>query len=172
MFKRPFGIMGTHHRGPVDEINSLNAFIKLQRAADSVFVRALADLPESITATQFAVLEALLHLGPLCQGDLAGKLLKSGGNLTLVVDNLEKAGWVRRHRNPADRRFVTVSLTDPGRALISDLFPKIAGGIKREMGTLSSTELTDLSRLCKKLGLGRTGTAPTATERRAGQAAS
>ena len=149
--------MGTHYNGPIEQINALNAFIKLQRAADSIFVRAHAALPDKLTETQFAVLEALLHLGPLCQGELAGKLLKSGGNLTLVVDNLEKAGRVRRDRDPGDRRFVTVSLTDSGRALISDIFPRIAASITREMGALSSTELVDVGRLCKKLGLGATG---------------
>lgn len=146
--------MGTHHRGSIEEINALNAFIKLQRAADSIFVRAHAELPAQLTETQFAVLDALHHLGPLCQGDLAGKLLKSGGNLTLVVDNLEKAGWVRRDRNPKDRRFVTVSLTGKGEALIREAFPKIAAALTHEMSVLSSTELIDLGRLCKKLGLG------------------
>lgn len=146
--------MGTRHQGSIEEINALNAFIKLQRAADSAFVRAHAELPDTLTETQFAVLEALHHLGPLCQSELAGKLLKSGGNLTLVVNNLEKAGWVRRERDRSDRRFVTVSLTGKGQKLIAGLFPKIAACITREMGVLSSTELIDLSRLCKKLGLG------------------
>ncbi|MDD3180293.1 MAG: MarR family transcriptional regulator [Opitutaceae bacterium] len=146
--------MGTHHQGPIDEINALNSFIKLQRAADSILVRTHAGLPGNLTETQFAVLEALHHLGPLCQGELAEKLLKSGGNLTLVVSNLERAGWVRRERDPSDHRFVTVRLTDQGQALISEIFPRIAAAITREMSALSSTELIDLGRLCKKLGLG------------------
>ncbi|HKB56860.1 MAG TPA: hypothetical protein VKC51_04660, partial [Lacunisphaera sp.] len=59
--------MGTRHRGTIEEINALNAFIKLQRAAESVSVRIHAVLPESLTITQFGVLEALHHIGPLCQ---------------------------------------------------------------------------------------------------------
>ena len=100
--------MGTRHRGAIEEINALNAFIKLQRSAESVSVRIHAVLPEGLTITQFGVLEAIYHIGPLCQSELAEKLLKSGGNLTLVVDNLEKAGYVRRERDSADRRFVVV----------------------------------------------------------------
>ena len=145
--------MGTRHRGSIQEIHALNAFIKLQRAAESVSTRVHAVLPAGLTITQFGVLESLFHIGPLCQGELAEKLLRSGGNLTLVVDNLEKAGYVLRERDPADRRFVVVKLTERGMKLIADLFPKIVLNVTREMSILSSTELLDLSRLCKKIGL-------------------
>jgi MarR family 2-MHQ and catechol resistance regulon transcriptional repressor len=145
--------MGTRHRGTIEEINALNAFIKLQRASESVSTRVHAVLPEGLTVTQFGVLEAIYHVGPLCQGELAEKLLRSGGNLTLVVDNLEKAGLVARERDPADRRFVVVKLTDRGEKFITELFPKVVANVSREMNRLSSTELLDLGRLCKKIGL-------------------
>lgn len=145
--------MGTRHRGTIEEINALNAFIKLQRAAESVSARVHATLPQGLTVTQFGVLESLHHIGPLCQGELAEKLLRSGGNLTLVVDNLEKAGLVLRERDPADRRFVVVKLTERGSAFIASIFPQIAANVSREMNRLSSTELLDLGRLCKKVGL-------------------
>ena len=145
--------MGTRHRGTNEEINALNAFIKLQRASESVATRVHSVLPVGLTITQFGVLEALHHIGPLCQGELAEKLLRSGGNITLVVDNLEKAGYVLRERDPADRRFVVVKLTDKGQAFISEIFPRILANVTREMAALSSTELLDLGRLCKKVGL-------------------
>jgi len=147
--------MGTRHRGPIDEINALNAFIKLQRASESISTRVHTVLPAGLTITQFGVLEALHHIGPLCQGELAEKLLRSGGNLTLVVDNLEKAGYVARERDPADRRFVVVKLTDKGTRFISEIFPRVLKNVTREMSVLSSTELFDLCRLCKKVGLHR-----------------
>lgn len=145
--------MGTRHQGSIEEIHALNAFIKLQRASESVSARVHAVLPENLTITQFGVLEAIYHMGPLSQGELAEKLLRSGGNLTLVVDNLEKAGYVLRERDPADRRFVIVKLTDKGTKFITELFPKVVSNVTREMAILSSTELLDLSRLCKKIGL-------------------
>lgn len=147
--------MGTRHQGAIEEINALNAFIKLQRAAESVSARIHAVLPNGLTITQFGVLEALFHLGPLCQGELAEKLLKSGGNLTLVVDNLEKAGYVIRERDASDRRFVVVRLTEKGNGFIDALFPKVVAKVTNEMSALSSTELADLGRLCKKIGLQR-----------------
>lgn len=147
--------MGTRHRGSIEEINALNAFIKLQRASESISTRVHAVLPAGLTITQFCVLEAIHHIGPLCQGELAEKLLRSGGNLTLVVDNLEKAGYVARERDPADRRFVVVKLTDKGTQFISEIFPRVLKNVTREMSVLSSTELFDLCRLCKKVGLHR-----------------
>ena len=72
-----------------------------------------------------------------------------------MVDNLEKAGYVLRERDPADRRFVVVKLTENGQAFIANLWPKVVGKVTREMNALSFTELADLSRLCKKIGLQR-----------------
>ncbi len=144
--------MEMHYQGTKAEIDALNAYIKLMRAAESVTARSHAVLPKEVTLAQFGVLEALLHRGPLCLGELAGKLLKSGGNLTLIVDNLEKTGLVTRARNPDDRRFITVSLTKKGHSFISELFPKVAASITHEFATLSSAEQFTLGWLCRKLG--------------------
>ena len=145
----------TAHR-PSAEAAALDTFVKLVRASESVTVRSHAGLPKGLTLAQFGVLEALLHRGPLCASELAAKLLKSPGNLTLVLDNLERDGHVRRERDPEDRRFVTVQLTAKGRRFITDLFPTIAAGITREFSILSSAEQAMLGELCKKLGRGRT----------------
>lgn len=144
--------MGTHYQGTKAETDALNAYIKLMRAAESVTARAHSVLPKEITLSQFGVLETLLHRGPLCQSELAGKLLKSGGNITLIVDNLEKAGYVTRERDQDDRRFITVSLTAKGRTFITELFPKVAASITREFSALSSAEQFTLGWLCKKVG--------------------
>jgi MarR family 2-MHQ and catechol resistance regulon transcriptional repressor len=146
--------MGTHYQGSKAEIDALNAYIKLMRAAESVTTRAHTILPKDITLSQFSVLEALLHRGPLCQNELAGKLLRSAGNITHIVDNLEKAGLVSRERDQADRRFITVSLTAKGQTIISELFPKIAASLAIEFSLLSSAEQFTLGWLCKKIGTG------------------
>jgi MarR family 2-MHQ and catechol resistance regulon transcriptional repressor len=145
--------MGTRHQGSEDEVRALNAFIKLMRATDSVGARLSGVLAEArLTEGQFGVLETLYHLGPLHPCELAAKLLRSGGNLTLVIDNLERNGLVRRERSTQDRRYVTIHLTPQGRALIAELFPRHAAAIAREMGVLSAAEQEELGRLCRKLG--------------------
>jgi MarR family 2-MHQ and catechol resistance regulon transcriptional repressor len=100
------------------------------------------------------VLEALLHLGPLCQRDLGEKLLRSGGNIVMVVDNLEKRGVVERKRGKQDRRFVTVRLTGKGRRLIARIFPCHVAVLVKEMGALSASEQEKLGHLCRRLGRG------------------
>jgi MarR family 2-MHQ and catechol resistance regulon transcriptional repressor len=66
---------------------------------------------ENLTISQFGVLETLYHLGAMCQTEIGSKLLRSGGNITLVIDNLEKQGLVRRQRDTEDRRLVNIHLT-------------------------------------------------------------
>lgn len=146
--------MGTRYAGRPHEVRALNAYIKLMRAAESVSARTSRHLSSAgLTVGQFGALEALYHLGPLCQRALGEKLLKSGGNMVVVVDNLEKRGLVRRVRGGDDRRFVTVHLTHRGRRLVRQLFPRHAKGIVEEMGVLAPAEQDQLGRLCRRLGL-------------------
>lgn len=147
--------MSSHHHGPRREVTALDAYIKLMRAAESVTARADVVLPKSITFSQFSAMEALYHLGPLYQTELAAKLLKTGGNLTLVVDNLERCGFVARSRKADDRRYVRVALTPKGRRFIAKIFPRHATRLTHEFGVLTPREQATLGRLCKKLGLGR-----------------
>ena len=148
--------MSTHYQGHADEKLALDTFIKLMRAAESFISRTTAELDNAgLTSSQFGVLEALYHLGPLCQKELAAKILKSSGNMTLVIDNLEKRSLVRRERDQDDRRYYRIHLTEKGRDLLADLFPLHATLIRREMDCLTSAEKMELGRLCKKLGLGQ-----------------
>ena len=146
--------MPTHYQGKPEEVRALNAFIKLVRAAGSVLARTSRPLGATgLTGSQFGVLETLLHLGPLHQCDLARKHLQSGGNITMIVDNLERAGLVRRERLAEDRRYVRVLLTDTGRARIEAIFPAQVRQITAQMSALTGPEQEELGRLCRKLGL-------------------
>jgi MarR family 2-MHQ and catechol resistance regulon transcriptional repressor len=145
--------MPTHHAGTEQEKRALNAFITLMRAADSLTARLSEGLTaHELTASQFGLLETLLHLGPLCQKELARKLLVSGGNVTVVVDNLEKRGLVTRERSTVDRRLVTVALTPAGRKLIAAVFPRRMATIVDQFGILRAAEQETLRRLCRTLG--------------------
>ena len=146
--------MPTHHQGSPADVRALDAFIKLVRASGSVLTRTGRHLAtEGLTVGQFGILETLLHLGPLHQCELARKHLQSGGNVTMIVDNLERAGLVRRERHAADRRYVRVCLTPAGQARITALFPEHVRQVREQMDVLSPDELDQLGRLCRKLGL-------------------
>jgi MarR family transcriptional regulator, 2-MHQ and catechol-resistance regulon repressor len=147
--------MPTHYQGTESEIRSLNAYIKLMRASESVTARLVIYLQREVglTISQFGTLEALYHLGPLNLKQIGEKMLKSGGNITTVVDNLEKRGLVKRRRCQEDRRVIYAHLTPEGEALIGNYFPTHAQKIEQEMKSLLPEELEMLGRLCKKLGL-------------------
>lgn len=145
--------MPSHYQGTPTEVRALNTFIKLSRAANSLMTRVFAmDTIEDLTPSQFAVMEAIYHLGPLSQTDISNKVLRSGGNITLVIDNLEKAGLAQRTRSKEDRRVVTVSLTETGHEKIARIFPVHASVIVNEMNRLSADEQELLGELCRKLG--------------------
>jgi len=147
--------MSTRHTGKAAQARALATFVKLMRATDSVRSRLQRQLAaHGLTPTQFGILEALLHLGPLNQRDLGRKLLLSKGNITIVVNHLERRRLVRRVAHPADRRQSVVHLTRPGRSFIRTFFPSHAAAIARELAVLTAPEQEELGRLCRKLGLG------------------
>lgn len=146
--------MATRYDGTAEEARALDAYVKLVRATDAVTThihRHLADT--GLSTSQFGVLEALLHLGPMCQKDLGEKILKTGGNVTFVVRNLERMKLVRRERPKENRRFVTVALTDEGRRLIRRVFPRHVREVVATMGALPAADLETLAALLRRLGL-------------------
>jgi MarR family 2-MHQ and catechol resistance regulon transcriptional repressor len=146
--------MGTKHKGSRKDVRALDAYINLVRAADSVASKAAAHLAHSsLTISQFGVLDVLYHIGPMHQTDIAEKVLKTSGNMTMVIDNLQKRGLVERERDIMDRRCITVLLTDRGRELFEDIFPAHVEMIARLFSPLTSVEQQSLRILCRKLGL-------------------
>lgn len=146
--------MPTHYRGNTREVRALNAFIRFIRGAESLTALLARRLGEKgLTESQFSTLEALYHLGPMPQRELAKKLLKSSGNVTTVVDNLERQGLVRRRRNRDDRRFVTVNLTQKGSDLVKETFPGQLAAIQKILSCLTPAEQEELGRLSKRVGL-------------------
>jgi MarR family 2-MHQ and catechol resistance regulon transcriptional repressor len=136
-------------------ILALGSFVKLRRSVNRLSARLNQPLARDhgLTETQFGVLEALHHLGPMPQARLCEKLLVSGSNLTTVIDNLERNDLVRRDANPEDRRAYLIRLSEKGKTLIAEAFPAHADRIRTLMGALTQTEQRELSRLCRKLGL-------------------
>jgi len=145
--------MGSNYKGTKEEVRVLNTYIKLQRATDSVNARINSFLSKSgLTESQFFMLDALFHLGPLSQKELGNKLLKSGGNITMVVDNLEERKLVKRKRSKKDRRLIYVHLTEKGEKKINEYLPGVVDTLMKEMKIISTEDQETLQRLCKKIG--------------------
>lgn len=147
--------MGTKFQGSEEECRALNTYIKLLRATETVQGHIHNEISDyGLTMSQFAALEALHHLGPMCLKDIGRKILKSGGNMTLVIDNLEKAKLVRRQRSSVDRRQIEVHLTESGQQKIASVMPRHVARIVDLMSALDQEEQEDLCVLTRKLGLG------------------
>jgi MarR family transcriptional regulator, 2-MHQ and catechol-resistance regulon repressor len=154
--------MPTHFNGTAAERAALDAYIKLMRASSAINSRLMPLLQAEfgVTSSQLGVLEALQHLGPMPHCALAGKLLVSPSNLTTVLDNLERAGFVRRDRDAADRRVSMISLTEAGAAHLASFFPQHVQRLTQVMSGLDADELVEFGRLCRKLGVSAASSQP------------
>ena len=140
-------------KGPKAEVRALNALIAMSRAVNALHsTLASRRLADGLPLAQFAVLEALWHCGSMCQRDLAGKLLVSGPNVTQLIDALERKGWVRRERDKHDRRYIILHLTEAGRALIAEHFPRHAREVAELFSVLTPAEQNTLGDLAKRVG--------------------
>ena len=134
---------------------ALNLWIALARCYSTYSKAIAAKVQEyGLTTPQFGTLEALYHLGPLSLGELADKLLVTGGNVTYVMDRLEDQGLVYRYRRPDDRRVIQAKLTKAGRELVADVFPAHADYVEHLSRHLTADEQETLSSLLKRLGKG------------------
>jgi MarR family 2-MHQ and catechol resistance regulon transcriptional repressor len=145
--------MATHYQGTEKERRALDLLIKLMRASQSVAERTSQPvIAAGLSPSHFGVLETLYHLGPLKVSELADKHLKSHNNFTVVIDNMEKQGLVRRERNLEDRRVVIVHLTPEGRERIQQVFPEFVRVLTEDLRILSPEEQEHLGALLLRLG--------------------
>lgn len=146
--------MGTHYKGSRKTTEALNTYIKLIRSAESLSSKINLELRiYGLTESQFGVMDALFHLGPMKHKEIGKKILKSGGNITMVIDNLEKQDLVKRKRGEKDRRHFIIHLTKSGKKKISEVLPQIVNVIKKHFEILNLEEQKELGRLCKIIGL-------------------
>jgi len=137
---------------------ALATWVKLARAFSSFNKRSTENIRTfGLTQPQFSVIEALGHLGPLKVGEICNKMLVSGGNMTLVLDNIEKLGYIERIHSKNDRRAIDVQLTKQGQEIFDNYFESHAEHISKLMSVISQEEQKLLGDLLKKLGTGVSG---------------
>lgn len=132
-----------------------HVYLVLSRAHRAVEARALQSIAGlGLGATDFAVLEALLHRGPLPVNVIGRKVLLTSGSISVAVDRLVRRGLVERRDDAEDRRVRLVALTPDGRGLIEAAFARHAADLEDAMAALTAGERTALARLLRKLGRG------------------
>jgi MarR family 2-MHQ and catechol resistance regulon transcriptional repressor len=103
--------------------------------------------------SDFSILEALLHKGPLPINTIGQKVLLTSGSMTAAANRLEKKGLIQRVQDPSDGRCFYLHLTKAGRRLIKAAFAAHAHNLEKIVEVLSEKERNDLVHLLKKIGL-------------------
>lgn len=103
-----------------------------------------------LTPAQFGVLDVLYAKGRMKVGDLINSTLATSGNMTVVIKNMEKKGWVTRQVCPNDGRAFWIDLTEQGKAVISKALPAHLDKVEDVFAVLSVTEKEQLIALLKK----------------------
>ena len=135
-----------------------HTWLVLWKATRALEVRALQSIAQTgLCASDFGVLESLLHKGALPVNTLGRKLLLTSGSITTAVDRLVERGLARRRDDPADRRVRLVELTAKGRQLIAPAFDRHARDLDAAVAGLSAAERSALVALLRKLGKGIAG---------------
>jgi MarR family transcriptional regulator, 2-MHQ and catechol-resistance regulon repressor len=146
--------MGTHYKGSLKEVNTLNSYIKLIRSFESISSHLYMKLAkEGLTETQFFTLDVLYHLGSMNQKDLGKKISRSEGNITMVVNNLEKQKLIKKKQSEDDKRVYIIKLRNEGKELYERVFPKFLKIIMSEFEGIKEKEHKEFQKVCKKIGL-------------------
>lgn len=132
------------------DVDASRAVVALARA-DGVISRQMEGelAPTGVTIPKFNVLMELAASpgGALPLSEVARRLLKSPPNVTTLIDRLEGDGWVRRRRDPGDRRVVTAEITERGWEALRRATPIVFAAEKKLLSCLSAGRRRDLTRL-------------------------
>ena len=120
------------------ELKTMIVFHKAERTFRAAESHVFKD--HQLTPTQFSVLETLYS-----KGDLRIQ------NLTVVIRNMVRDGWIKRETDPDDRRACIVSLTEKGRKKIIEVLPDHIQNVQKVMSIFSEEEQKQLQSLLKKL---------------------
>jgi MarR family 2-MHQ and catechol resistance regulon transcriptional repressor len=135
------------------DTSGVHVWLVLMKAFQALMPRAAESIERTeLGDSDFRVLEALLHKGPLPVNTLGPKVWLTPGSISVAVDRLVKSGLVSRNDHPGDRRVRQVELTAKGRALITRGFREHAAAMESVVSVLSKNERLTLLRLLKKLG--------------------
>ena len=133
----------------------LRLFRVWMKASRAVVANIQRDIEShKINNENFMILELLYSKGPHPVQKISEKFSIPSGSITYVVDKLEKKGLVERQPNPNDRRASNVVLTEEGRALFDEIFPKHVATISQNLSFISNDEKEQLIDLLKRIGMG------------------
>ena len=136
-----------------DQDSALKLFVVLTRTLEAIQKKVLIDIKRhGMNFSEFSVLELLYHKGDQPIQKIGEKVLLSSSSMTYVIDQLEKKEWIQRESCPKDRRVTYAVITETGKTLMDDIFPKHAQAIQEVMSGLTTLEKDFMVEQLKKLG--------------------
>ncbi len=136
-----------------DAPTAMHAWLVMMKAMQAITRYGLANLEETgLGLSDFAVLEALLHKGPLPVNVIGPKVNLTPGSISVAVDRLVAKGLVSRGECSHDRRIRIVALTARGKSIITPIFRAHAATMERVFSALSRDELRQLEQQLKRIG--------------------
>ena len=142
--------MGFMAKKGSDPVHCWLVWRKAHEAAHDYLYGGIAET--GISDTDFRVLEALLHKGPLPVNTIGPKVHLTPGSISVAVDRLLARGLVSRAESPDDRRVRVVALTKNGKDLIVPIFRKHSAEIAGVFADANPRELHILESVLKKAG--------------------
>ncbi|AIQ15007.1 MarR family transcriptional regulator [Paenibacillus durus] len=138
-----------------DEAASLKLFVVLSKAYRSLMDRAVKDMKSyGLSSAEFMVLEVLYHRTRIPLQQIGEKILVTSGSITYNIDKLEKKGLLKRVPCSEDRRVTYAEITEEGRRLFDEIFPKHVAMIHGMMAGLNTEEKEQATEWLKLLGKG------------------
>lgn len=137
----------------MNENVSLKAFVVLMKASKSMEERIKRDIKRyGVSTTEFTILEALYHKGQLTVQQICDAVLINSGSMTYVIDKLQKRGLLKRSPCEQDRRVVQVRITDEGKQVMDEIFPKHQAVIEEIFADIELEDKQKLVDLLKTIG--------------------
>ena len=131
---------------------SMQTWIQLSRAYYKISNKEIKYFAEhDLTLNQFKVLEVLYHRGDLNVGSITKLTMSTPGNITVVVRNLKRDGWIHTVKDDSDKRSTLLSISPKGIEVIENIFPTHAKNLTSNFGLLDDNELETLYKLVRKL---------------------
>ncbi|WP_037570799.1 MarR family winged helix-turn-helix transcriptional regulator [Spirochaeta cellobiosiphila] len=131
---------------------NLKLVIALLRTVQDLRKNELIYIKDSgLTIAQFGVLETLYHKGDMRVCEIIDKTLSTGGNMTVIINNLIRDGLITRYQDPEDKRAFICQLTEKGEEIIMSIWPKHLKELGKTFKNLSLEEKRQLRQLMKKL---------------------
>ena len=108
----------------LDKNMAVKSMVVMRKAFRTIDAKVSETFKEfNLTPTQFGVMDILNAKGRMKIGELIDCMLATSGNMTVVIKNMEKKGWLIRKACQTDKRAFEIDLTDEGRRIIQAAIP-------------------------------------------------